>query len=136
MSATATAGSGNSLPERSGSGRAGKELTDPARPDVNRIHFVPGTVGPEIIGGDGCWLLTADGRRILDGAGGAIVANIGHGRIEIADAVRDAMAGGLDVDAFVTVLHAESIGTSGAEVEAPRTKLRRPSRRARGRARS
>ena len=41
---------------------------------------MPGTVGPEIVGGDGCWLLTADGRRILDGAGGAIVANIGHGR--------------------------------------------------------
>src|SRR4051795_5641865 len=52
------------------------------------------------------------------------------------EAARDAMAGGLDVDAFVTVLHAESIGTSAAEVEAGRTKLRRSSRRGRGRARS
>ena len=41
-------------------GRHTEELRETARPDVNRIHFVPGTVGPEIIGGDGCWLLTAD----------------------------------------------------------------------------
>lgn len=56
--------------------------------------FVPGPVGPTIVGGDGSWLLTDDGRRILDGGGGAIVANIGHGRAEVADAVRDAMANG------------------------------------------
>ena len=62
--------------------------------DPNRIHFVPGTRGPNIVGGDGCWLLTDDGRRILDAAGGAIVANIGHGRAVVADAVRDALAGG------------------------------------------
>ncbi len=62
--------------------------------DPNRIHFVPGTTGPAIVGGDGVWLLTADGRRILDAAGGAIVTNIGHGRPEIADAVRDALTGG------------------------------------------
>jgi len=47
-----------------------------------------------IVGGEGSWLLTADGGRILDGSGGAIVANIGHGRAEVADAVRDAMASG------------------------------------------
>jgi adenosylmethionine-8-amino-7-oxononanoate aminotransferase len=63
-------------------------------PDINRIHFVPGTSGPTIVGGDGVWLLGADGRRILDGAGGAIVSNIGHGRAEVADAVRGAMAAG------------------------------------------
>jgi adenosylmethionine-8-amino-7-oxononanoate aminotransferase len=63
-------------------------------PDINRIHFVPGTSGPTIVGADGVWLLTADGRRILDGAGGAIVSNIGHGRSEVADAVRDALDGG------------------------------------------
>jgi adenosylmethionine-8-amino-7-oxononanoate aminotransferase len=80
-----------------------------ARPDVNRIHFVPGTTGPEIVGGDGCWLLTADGRRILDGAGGAIVANIGHGRTEIADAVRDAMAGGAYVVPIWPTPHRERL---------------------------
>jgi adenosylmethionine-8-amino-7-oxononanoate aminotransferase len=37
-------------------------------------------------------MITSDGRRILDGAGGAIVGNIGWGRTEVADAVRDAMS--------------------------------------------
>ena len=61
-------------------------------PDTDRHHFVPGGGGPTIVGGEGCWLHTADGRRILDAAGGAIVANIGHGRREVADAVHAAMA--------------------------------------------
>jgi adenosylmethionine-8-amino-7-oxononanoate aminotransferase len=39
-------------------------------------------------------LITADGRRILDGAGGAIVGNVGWGRAEVADAVHSAMAAG------------------------------------------
>jgi adenosylmethionine-8-amino-7-oxononanoate aminotransferase len=62
--------------------------------DPDRIHFVPGTSGPEIVGSDGVWLHTGDGRRILDGGGGAIVSNIGHGRREIADAVHAALATG------------------------------------------
>ena len=62
--------------------------------DAGRYHFVPGGGGPTIVGGEGCWLLTDDGRRILDGAGGAIVANIGHGRHEVADAVHAAMVHG------------------------------------------
>jgi adenosylmethionine-8-amino-7-oxononanoate aminotransferase len=63
--------------------------------DTSRYAFVPGTPDyPTIVGGDGCHLLTADGRRILDGAGGAIVGNIGWGRAEVADAAREAMAGG------------------------------------------
>jgi adenosylmethionine-8-amino-7-oxononanoate aminotransferase len=41
---------------------------------------------------EGPWLVTADGRRIYDAAGGAIVANVGHGRAEVADAVREALA--------------------------------------------
>lgn len=39
----------------------------------------------------GAELVLDDGRRILDAAGGAIVANIGHGRPEVADAMRDAV---------------------------------------------
>lgn len=35
---------------------------------------------------EGCYLITPEGRRILDAAGGAIVANIGHGRREVAQA--------------------------------------------------
>ena len=62
--------------------------------DLSRFNFVPGPPGPFIVGGEGSSLITADGRRILDAAGGAIVANIGHGRREVADAVHAAMATG------------------------------------------
>ncbi len=41
---------------------------------------------------DGCYLITPDGRRILDAAGGAIVSNIGHGRREVAEAYAQAAA--------------------------------------------
>ncbi len=44
----------------------------------------------EIVRAEGAWLHRADGARILDAAGGAIVTNIGHGREEVADAVREA----------------------------------------------
>jgi len=47
-----------------------------------------------IVGGSGALLHTADGRDILDGAGGAIVGNIGWGRGEVADAVHAAMSSG------------------------------------------
>jgi adenosylmethionine-8-amino-7-oxononanoate aminotransferase len=60
-----------------------------------RYHFVPNQGDqPTIVGGEGCWLHTADGRRILDGAAGAIVGNIGWGRAEVADATRAAMVHG------------------------------------------
>jgi adenosylmethionine-8-amino-7-oxononanoate aminotransferase len=60
-----------------------------------RYHFVPNAGGqPTIVGGHGCWLHTADGRRILDGAAGAIVGNIGWGRREVADATHAAMVKG------------------------------------------
>ena len=39
---------------------------------------------PEFTGAHGAWLHTADGRRILDAAGQACVANIGYGREEVA----------------------------------------------------
>ena len=38
----------------------------------------------------GAYLYDAEGREILDAAGGAIAVNIGHGRVEVADAMRDA----------------------------------------------
>ena len=63
--------------------------------NANRYAFVPTSVElPTIVGGSGCYLHTADGRRILDGAAGAIVGNIGWGRAEVADAARAAMASG------------------------------------------
>jgi adenosylmethionine-8-amino-7-oxononanoate aminotransferase len=48
---------------------------------------------PRIVDGDGAWLIADDGRRILDAAGGAIVANVGHGRAEVAEAIAKASAG-------------------------------------------
>jgi adenosylmethionine-8-amino-7-oxononanoate aminotransferase len=60
--------------------------------DASRFAFVPGAgLSPHVVGGEGAYLFTDDGRRILDAAGGAIVANIGHGRAEVADAVGQAM---------------------------------------------
>jgi adenosylmethionine-8-amino-7-oxononanoate aminotransferase len=42
---------------------------------------------PRIVRGAGCWLYDAEGRSYLDGAGGAFVANVGHGVREIAAAL-------------------------------------------------
>ena len=42
---------------------------------------------PQAVRGDGCYILTSDGRRILDAAGSAAVVSIGHGRAEVADAM-------------------------------------------------
>ena len=39
---------------------------------------------------EGVYIYTKEGRQILDGAAGAIVCNIGHGRTEVADVVRNA----------------------------------------------
>jgi adenosylmethionine-8-amino-7-oxononanoate aminotransferase len=38
---------------------------------------------------EGAYLHTADGRRLLDATGGAIVANIGHGRERVAARVAE-----------------------------------------------
>ncbi|MGH7694471.1 MAG: aspartate aminotransferase family protein, partial [Gemmatimonadaceae bacterium] len=42
---------------------------------------------PKIVRGEGCWLFDSEGRRYLDGVGGAFVVNAGHGVREIADAM-------------------------------------------------
>lgn len=55
--------------------------------------FLPGTSPLTITGGQGSHLHTADGRRILDAGGGAIVTNIGHGRPEPGQAAAAAMSG-------------------------------------------
>ena len=59
-----------------------------------KYPFIPGPVPVNIVGGEGCYLFTGDGRRILDGGGGAIVSNIGHGRPEPAAAAAEAIAAG------------------------------------------
>lgn len=47
--------------------------------------FIPGAAPLVVTATEGNELVTEDGRRILDAAGGAIVTNIGHGRPEIAE---------------------------------------------------
>jgi adenosylmethionine-8-amino-7-oxononanoate aminotransferase len=42
---------------------------------------------PLITRGEGCWLIDEQGRRYLDGSGGAFVANLGHGVAEIGEAM-------------------------------------------------
>ncbi|MDH3684274.1 MAG: aminotransferase class III-fold pyridoxal phosphate-dependent enzyme, partial [Acidimicrobiia bacterium] len=65
--------------------------------------FVPGPVPLNIVGGEGSYLFTDDGRRILDGGGGAVVANIGHGRPEPAEAAAEAIRrGGYVVPVWAT----------------------------------
>jgi adenosylmethionine-8-amino-7-oxononanoate aminotransferase len=42
---------------------------------------------PEAVEAHGAWITDADGRRFLDGAGGAIVVNVGHGERVVIDAI-------------------------------------------------
>jgi adenosylmethionine-8-amino-7-oxononanoate aminotransferase len=66
----------------------------PSPEQLASYPFVPGPVPLTIVGGEGCHLITDCGRRILDGGGGAIVANIGHGRPEPAEAAAAALRHG------------------------------------------
>ncbi|MFV0258911.1 MAG: aspartate aminotransferase family protein [Acidimicrobiales bacterium] len=70
---------------------------------ADRYPFLPGTSPPIIVGAEGNHLITADGRRILDAAGGAVVTNIGHGRPEPMEA-----AAGAPVDYVVPIWATES----------------------------
>jgi hypothetical protein len=55
---------------------------------IRRFAFTPGPgAGLAIERAEGCWLVAAGGHRILDAAGGAIVANVGHGRAEVGAAM-------------------------------------------------
>ena len=64
---------------------------DPTR--AARFPFVPTPVPPPtVVGAHDVWLDFADGRRILDAGGGAVVTNIGHGRAEIGAAAARALS--------------------------------------------
>ena len=47
---------------------------------------------PLAVSAAGCWITDASGRRYLDAVGGAMVANLGHGRAELAEAVAEAIS--------------------------------------------
>ncbi len=44
---------------------------------------------PQAVGGEGCYLIDTDGKRYLDGSGGAAVSCLGHGDPEIIAAIQD-----------------------------------------------
>ena len=44
---------------------------------------------PVAVRGEGCWIISSDGRRFLDAAGQAAVVNIGHGVAEIGRAMAE-----------------------------------------------
>ena len=58
---------------------------------IASFPFVPtNDLPPFVERAEGCTLYFADGRDVLDAGGGAVAVNIGHGRIEVADAVAEA----------------------------------------------
>ena len=52
--------------------------------------FLPKDAGLNIVKTDGAYLYTPEGKKILDAASGAIVNNIGYGRKEVAEAIKEA----------------------------------------------
>ena len=64
---------------------------DPER--ARQYPFLPGLgAGLPIARTEGSFLVLPDGRRILDAAGGAVVASIGHGRAEVAEVAARALS--------------------------------------------
>ncbi len=61
----------------------------PAR--TTNAAFVPHGAPFAVARAEGAYLVTPAGQRILDAAGGAIVANIGHGRREVAEVAAAAL---------------------------------------------
>ncbi|MDH5738158.1 MAG: aminotransferase class III-fold pyridoxal phosphate-dependent enzyme, partial [Gammaproteobacteria bacterium] len=53
--------------------------------------FLPSKRVQELSHSQGVWLHMADGTRLLDAAGGAIVVNVGHGRRDIAETLSKAI---------------------------------------------
>jgi adenosylmethionine-8-amino-7-oxononanoate aminotransferase len=56
-----------------------------------RHQFTAQALGPNIVRASGSMLYDDRGNEIIDGASGALVTNVGHGRREVADAVHAAM---------------------------------------------
>src|SRR5262245_44598393 len=70
--------------------RAHNPSMEPER--ARQYPFLPGLGGGlPIARTEGSFLILPDGRRILDAAGGAIVASIGHGRAEVAEVAAQAL---------------------------------------------
>lgn len=60
--------------------------------ELTQWPFLPATRAISVSHSDGAWLYLTDGSKVLDAAGGAIVVNIGHGREDVAEAIRAAVS--------------------------------------------
>jgi adenosylmethionine-8-amino-7-oxononanoate aminotransferase len=66
-----------------------KAMTAPNTTSSRVLHRTLGGLPPPIaVGGHGCWLITADGRQILDASGGAAVSCLGHQHPAVVEAVQ------------------------------------------------
>ena len=54
-------------------------------------HFSAPSAVPIIESGDGCYIWDDAGHRLLDGLAGLFVTQVGHGRVELAEAAREQM---------------------------------------------
>ena len=82
---------------------------------------------PQAVRGEGCYLHTADGRKLLDAAGGAAVVTIGHGVASVAEAMAEQAR-------RVAYVHSSQFLTEAAEQLAARLRALAPvSFRSRGR---
>jgi adenosylmethionine-8-amino-7-oxononanoate aminotransferase len=61
-------------------------------PDSHVFHRVLTRTLPRAVRAEGVWIEDADGRRYLDGAGGAIVVGVGHGERTLVDAMAEQSA--------------------------------------------
>jgi adenosylmethionine-8-amino-7-oxononanoate aminotransferase len=62
-------------------------MTDHNHPESHVFYRKLGRQYPRIVRAEGCYLYDTEGKRYLDGSGGAYVVNVGHGVSEIADAL-------------------------------------------------
>ena len=69
---------------------------------------------PVAVRGEGCWIHTADRRRLLDASGQAAVVSIGHGVAEVGQAM--AQQASQIAFAHTTVFHSESAETLAARL--------------------
>ncbi|MFN2221890.1 MAG: aminotransferase class III-fold pyridoxal phosphate-dependent enzyme, partial [Candidatus Promineifilaceae bacterium] len=63
-----------------------------AYPDGNVFYRKMAHGRPMIARGEGIYLYDQEGKRYLDGSGGPLVVNVGHGRPEIIEAMQHQLA--------------------------------------------
>jgi len=81
---------------------------------------------PRAVRGDGCYLYTAEGRKLLDAAGGAAVVTIGHGVAAVAEAMAEQAR-------RLAYVHSSQFHTEAAEQLAERLRALAPANFRRGR---